>query len=407
MSASEQLSQSRSWNRRGPILVITAFLGLAISQFLSSRTIPHHGDLVTYRNAAGALFAKPLSSIYAAEPNYVYPPFPAICLYALDALSQPLASFLWDVCRYASFGGSLLICYRLMTPRCGSSTACVLILVCILANIRPMWHDTVHGNVNAFLLLGIVLGWRSMARRASAAAGLFWSLVGAIKPGSAAVLLAPIAQGRRPLLRCWIVAFCVIVATNLVLPIMTLGYQATGVQWKDYARGVRTTPVFEKHGNHSLGTGLTRIGARLLGEREKDAFHEHVRAAWGLSSLVIVGWVLALLVRLYRKAPSDCSDYAVSLCCLMSVLVSPAVWYSHYLLLTPVYLSLMRRCLTGGRRWMRIQSGASVLFATTLINGQATILGTLAWAPLVLLISLTLLILYGLHPPAHPRHAMR
>ena len=143
-----------------------------------------------------------------------------------------------------------------------------------------------------------------------------------------------------------------------------------GVQWKDYARGVRTTPVFEKHGNHSLGIGLTRIGARLLGERKKDAFQEHVRAAWGLSSLVIVGWVLALLVRLYRKAPSDCSDYAVSLCCLMSVLVSPAVWHSHYLLLTPVYLILLRRCLAGGARWMRIQSGAAVLFATTLINGQ-------------------------------------
>jgi len=121
---------------------------------------------------------------------------------------------------------------------------------------------------------------------------------------------------------------------------------------------------------------------------------------------VIVGWVLALLVRLHRKAPLDCSDYAVSFCCLMSVLVSPAVWYSHYLLLTPVYLTLMRRCLAGEARWMRVQSFASALFATTIINGQATILGTLAWAPLVLLVSLTLLILYGLHPPAHPRNAM-
>jgi len=48
---------------------------------------------------------------------------------------------------------------------------------------------------------------------------------------------------------------------------------------------------------------------------------------------------------------------------------------------------------------MRIQSFASILFATTIINGQATILGTLAWAPLVLLASQTLLILHGSFRP--------
>lgn len=395
MNNPERPAIRRAWSKRGGLVVVFVFLAITIAQFVLSRQTPHHGDLVTYRHASHCLFESPDSSIYAAAPDYVYPLFLAIVLRVFEPLPQSSAGFVWDIGRYASFGFALLVCHRLLRRDCDPGRAAGVVLVCLLASVRPMWHDTVHGNVNALLLLGVALGWAAMSRQKPATAGGFWSLVAAVKPSSAAVLLAPMAGGRRGLLRCWIVAFGSLVLVNIVLPIAILGRESTWTQLQDFSRGVMTTPVFDKHGNHSLGIGFTRVVAHLAGHEPGDAPVREVGVVGVVGCVGVVCWALALLAWLNRTARSGGSDHAVCVCCLLSVLLSPLVWYSHYLLLVPVYALLLREALAARQRWMRAQLLVAVSFASIVINGQATILGTISWAPLVLLMSLTLLLLCG------------
>ncbi len=395
MHKPEQPTNPHAWSKWGALAVVLVFLAIAVVQFVLSRNVPHHGDLVTYRNASRSLFEEPDSSVYAAQPDYVYPLFLAILLRTVEGVPQSSASFIWDMGRYAALGLAVLLCYCLLKRSCEPGRAAAVVLICLLASLRPMWHDTVHGNVNAFLLLGVVLGWAAMSRQKPALAGSFWSLVCAVKPSSAAVLLAPIASGKRRLFRCWIVGGCVLVLVNIVLPVAILGYGPTVTQLGDFSRGVQATPVFEKHGNHSLGIGINRVLAHLGEHSPGDAPVRRVGIAGVVGSIVLVCWVLALLVRLNRTAASGGSDHGVCLCCLMSVLLSPLVWYSHYLLLIPVYATLLREGLAARQGWMRLQVIVAVSFAGIIINGQATILGTISWAPLVLMVSVTLLILCG------------
>jgi alpha-1,2-mannosyltransferase len=384
-----------AWNRIG-VPAALVFVATAAAQIGAARLQPHHGDFGTYRLASRALFAVPTGPLYDAAPGYVYPPFLAILIHPLHLLPEPWPGLVWDMGRWGCFACALLFCYRYAARRLRGGSALAVAVVGFVAGLRPMWRDTVNGNVNAYLLLALVLGWWWFRSGRAGRAGLLWSFMLAIKPGSAAVVLTPLAQRRSGLVRCWTACLAGMTIMNVLTPLLLFGPEATRIQLTAMPRGAADTAdhVYSRYGNHSVGLAATRVINRLAGRAVEDPAVQPFGVARVVSSTVVAAWIALLLLRLRRYPRTAAIDYSVSLLGVSSTLLSPVVWVTHYLLLIPAYAVLLRARLAATRTRLRLAVFLLVGLAAGLIVLNAPILNTLAWSPLALLVGLTAVILF-------------
>ena len=389
------------------LIALFIFIATATFMIVAAHRQDHHGDFGTYRAAARALFETPTRSLYDAAPGYVYPPFLALALRPLDLLPEPWPGLLWDVGRWCCFGVALVLCYRRVVQAVTPRAALLIVAICFVGSLRPIWRDTVNGNVNAYLLAALVGGWWLLAAERAGRAGLVWSLLPAIKPGSAAVLLAPVIKRGRGIGRCWVAALAGVLLTNVLMLLIFLGPEATRVQLSAFPCGAADTPdhVYSRYGNHSLALSTARIAQRLAGD-DIDVVSPVALQTARIGTGVAAGlWIVGLLWRVRRSGGPTAIDSAVSVLGIVSTLLSPVVWVTHYLLLVPAYATLARTAAVSKHAGVQTCALATVGFALVQIVCNAPLLNTMVWSPLALLVGLTVATLAEAdRAPADPSH---
>ena len=391
---------------RARYALIAAFVVIAAWQMTAARLGEYHGDFVIYENAARALYENPNEPIHVGEPGYVYPPFLATAIRPFHVIAQPWRSLAWDLFRWLCIGGALIVCHRRVTQMYSERIASFAVGFCMIASLRPLWHDTWNGNVNAFLLLATMLGWHALASKKPAGAGIAWSLIAAMKPASSAVLLAPLARRSSRTPTCWVACFAGLIATTVILPLVLFGWRVTWLQITAFPEGAATPTgaVYTRFSNFSLGLATARLWGVVTNTYSKEPEPDVFMAGRIITGILLVVVVTLILRRLRRRDDLCSLDYAVAALAVASTLISPVVWFAHYLALIPAYAVLTGEALTHSDRRTRIICGAAIVFCSSLIAAKATIFKTLVWGPLALLGTLVLL---SFQKPVHPAPPLR
>ena len=371
----------------GGLIVVAAW------QMTAARLGEYHGDFVIYENASRSLYENPQTPIHDGEPGYVYPPFLAVAIRPFHVIPQPWRSLAWDLFRWICIGVALCLCHRRVTEMYSASMATIAVGFCIVAGLRPLWHDTWNGNVNAFLLLASMAGWQALATDKPMKAGAAWSIIAAMKPASSAILLAPLVRRPCRTVPCWASCAAGLLATTVLVPVIIFGWHVTWMQIAEFPEGAATPTgaVFTRFSNFSLGLATARLWGVVTGTYSKEP-EAGVFMMGRIVSGVLLAVVLAMMMlRLRRRNDRRSIDYAVAGLCVGSTLISPVVWFAHYLALTPAYAVLVGETLSHRSRRMRAFCGIAVFFCSSIITAKATILKTLVWGPLALLAVIWLL----------------
>ena len=378
---------------RGGYFLVGGFIVVAVWQMTAARLGEYHGDFVIYENAARSLYENPERPIHEGEPGYVYPPFLAVAIRPFHVIPQPWRSLVWDLLRWACIGAGLFVCHRRVTEMYSARAATIAVGFCIVAGLRPLWHDTWNGNVNAFLLLATMGGWQALATDRPMKAGVFWSVIAAMKPASSAVLLAPLVRRPSRAAKCWASCAAGLVATTVLLPVVIFGWDVTWMQIAEFPKGAATPTgaVFTRFSNFSLGLATARLWGVVTGTYSKEPEASVFMMGRIVSGVLLVVVLAMMMLRLRRRNDRRTIDYAVAGLCVGSTLISPVVWFAHYLVLTPAYAVLVGETLSHRSRRVRILCGGAVFFCSSIITAKATILKTLVWGPLAILVALIVL----------------
>lgn len=378
---------------RARIALIVLFIGVAVWQMTAARLGEYHGDFVIYENASRSLYEDSQTPIHIGEPGYVYPPFLATVMRPLHVIPQPWRSVAWDLMRWLAIAAAFVVCHRRVTEMFSSPIAYAAVGFCVIAGLRPLWHDTWNGNVNAFLLLATMLGWHAITTGKPARAGLAWSLIAAMKPASSAVLFAPLARRSTRVLTCWTSCLAGLFATTIALPFLLFGWRIGLMQLIEFPEGAATPTgaVFTRFSNFSLGLATARLWGVITQTYSKEPEANIFMIGRLISGAVLVLILTILIVRLRRRSDEQSVDYAVAALCVASTLISPVVWFAHYLALTPAYAILVGETLAHRSRRTRFACGAAAVFCSSIIAAKATILKTLVWGPLALLLAICIL----------------
>jgi hypothetical protein len=378
---------------RGGYFVAGGFIVVAAWQMTAARLGEYHGDFVIYENAARCLYENPQTPIHDGEPGYVYPPFLAVAIRPFHAIPQPWRSLAWDLLRWSCIGIALCVCHRRVTEMYSASTATIAAGFCIVAGLRPLWHDTWNGNVNAFLLLASMMGWQALATDKPLKSGAAWSVIAAMKPASSAILLAPLVRRPSRIVSCWASCVAGLLATTVLLPVIIFGWHVTWIQIAEFPEGAATPTgaVFTRFSNFSLGLATARLWGVVTGTYSKEPDASVFMMGRIVSGIFLAVVLAMMMLRLRRRNDRRSIDYAVAGLCVGSTLISPVVWFAHYLALTPAYAVLVGETLSHRSRRMRTLCGIAVFFCSSIITAKATILKTLVWGPLALLAVIWLL----------------
>lgn len=378
---------------RGGYFLVGGFIVVAAWQMTAARLGEYHGDFVIYENASRCLFENPERPIHDGEPGYVYPPFLAVVIRPFHVIAQPWRSLAWDLLRWTCIGVALCVCHRRVTEMYSGKTATIAVGFCVVAGLRPLWHDTWNGNVNAFLLLASMVGWQALATDRPMKAGFAWSVIAAMKPASSAILLAPLVRRPSRTAACWGSCAVGLFATTVLLPTVVFGWQVTWMQIGEFPEGAATPTgaVFTRFSNFSLGLATARLWGVVTGTYSKEPVASVFMMGRIVSGALLAVLIAMLMLRLQRRNDGRSIDYAVAALCVGSTLISPVVWFAHYLALTPAYAVLVGETLSHRSRRTRILCGIAVFFCSSIITAKATILKTLVWGPVALLAALFIL----------------
>jgi hypothetical protein len=208
------------WRRLLTLLIVAIAIGLLVavqSVYFQRGFIP--GDAFNYLAAGERLNAgHPLYALSAGDrPADIHPPYwtvpfvsppPMAVLFRLFALLPgDLGAYAWWGCQLSALTAAIVLLMR----RRPLLTAAAMIVLLV-----PLVYEIGVGNVNSFLLLGLILTWRAFANGANATAG---GLVGAMTPAKLTPAAAGwwlIVHGRWSAVGAAIVAALVVGAISLV-----------------------------------------------------------------------------------------------------------------------------------------------------------------------------------------------
>lgn len=365
--------------------------------------------------------------LYDDHPDYLYPPFFLVLLRPLTHLPLPLAAILWQLAKYASIIAIFRLCWDLLAPamppnsswpkgtrsepktvgatdndvprgacplsppidrrpqgadatlakplppwasRMGTRLPLWCKVLSIIVAVRFVSSDLVHGNVNIFLCLLVVLSAWLLFRGRSFTAGLLVAVAACIKVTPALWVLYLLYKRQwRALLG---VAVGLILALEVV-PWLILTPQtnhALLARWYDHVVGsfVAEGKIYSPDINQSLA-GVTN---RLLGRPEWAPDEEPATlldlpdaALKWLQRAIAVALLLGLAWTCRGPLPrADALAFAAewSLIAPVTLALSGYTWTGHFCLLILGQTALLAHWARTGRRWSR---DPAVLLAIT------------------------------------------
>jgi alpha-1,2-mannosyltransferase len=318
-----------TWLRAAaPLLLIVSIAARLAWTYLT----PHGAnfvDLHVYLGGAAALNhpGTLYSYVYADQtPDFplpfTYPPFAAIVFYPLQLLPFGLVAFLWQVATMAALYGAIRITQRLLG---GGSPRVAMLWTAVTIWIEPLRSTFDYGQVNVFLMLGVL--WAVYSTR--------WWLSGLLVGVAAGIKLTPAISGVYFVgVRRWGAA----VFSGVVF-LATIGVSVLVVG--DQARYYFTDLLGDAHRIGPIGTSFNQSWrggiSRILG-------HD---AGFGPLVLTAMGVTAVLAILAWRVLGEDDRLGKLLVVELFGLLLSPISWSHHWVWLVPLMMWLVHGPLRG------------------------------------------------------------
>lgn len=341
------------------------FGGTALSDYLESGRRVFSGDLY--------------------EINFSYPPAFAVGMLPFTFFSNDVSAVIWIILQFAAMFGCGYCLWKLLKID-GVAPAALGCLAAVVVNFRFYNNNLVHGNINSFVLLFILLAALAEARGRGAAAGFWAAAAATLKLIPLFYLFIFLAR------RSWRAAGSMalfLILLNVALPAAVMG----PARAEETARQFYQKMIEPFYKSSSLGIDPRNLALSA-------ALKEHLEAPAPESSpspprkydydfqiaqlpAATVNWISKLILgaiasvslwSIYknRAANARAALAAASIALLCLLLISPKTWTAHYVWLFPAQLLIALEILQnwGGRsararllRWGGI--AATVILAFT------------------------------------------
>lgn len=252
---------------------------------------------------------------------YIYPPFLAEWMSHAPA-DRRNAARLWN---FALVTSAALTIFSVVVVRAGAEqlkAAGLGVVLCLLLNFTD--NLTVVGQVNAIISCFVGLAWLAERRRFDTVSGLLLAPAIALKVTPGVLLLLPLVA------RKWRVVLGAGLGLGVLLAASLLDHGLA--PWRSYFAFARTTS--------NLGS-LSTLPITSFGTFSIAGLLARLGVAIPLAQKVATGTALLLLVVLHRwvpRAPKMPNSGVLLAATVAMVLLSPYVWYHHFLFLLPAAL---------------------------------------------------------------------
>lgn len=341
-------------------------------------------DLEFWCQLSKEFAANPAAPPYAKHPRYLYPPCFLLFMRPLAELPLPWAALVFESVKWLALFISIWIAWRLAGPE-GEELPPIVALGALLLSARFLANDLSQGNVNIFILAGILCSCRLFVLGREWPAGLLLGAIGCIKV-TPALLVVYFAGKRR-----WrmVMASAVGVAAILwLVPSLWIGWSPnhTAVAaWYDHViKGfVRDGAILSVHINQSL----TAMMNRMLSDHvaiEPDYFVTLAVLPAGTLKAVRYAVFGAILLTLAwacrgrldaRRAPLAFSA-ELGLVLIAMLLLSGYSWKAHFVVMLVPYTVLLAWLADARYAGRRRAVGFCLAASFALCTLTADILGT-------------------------------
>ncbi len=250
---------------------------------------------------------------------FTYPPFAAVVFYPLQLLPFELVAFLWQIGTIAALYAAVRISQRLIGVAADSGHRVAMVWTAITIWIEPLRSNFDYGQINVFLLLGVL--WAAYSTR--------WWLSGLLVGVAAGIKLTPAIAGVYLLgvRRFGAAVFSAVVFLATV-----------GVSWLvvgDQARYYFTDLLGDAH---RVGPIATSINQSWRGGLSRILGHDA-----GFGPLVLAGIAVTAVAAILAWRALDGSDRLGRLLVveLFGLLLSPISWTHHWVWLVPLMIWLI------------------------------------------------------------------
>lgn len=263
-----------------------------------------------------------MSPLYGEMP-YLYPPLTALLFFVpLSFLPMAAASLVWNSASLVALGAVVWLTLGIAGLRDGRARSVLTVAGLVLvACLLPVRIQLIAGQINAFLLLLVLLDFRRFPGRWQ---GVGIGIAAGLKVTPLIFLAYLVVTRRWAAARNALAAFLATVAAGfLILPADAARYWGGLVLHSSRAGGVFDTP------NQSLAGALARV---MSGEQFDT---------WWLLVMAVVGlWGTAVALFAFRRG----ADFlGFSAAAVTGLLISPVSWEHHWVYVIPLLIWLAVR----------------------------------------------------------------
>ncbi|MEP0842646.1 MAG: DUF2029 domain-containing protein, partial [Phycisphaerae bacterium] len=293
--------------------------------------------------------ADPAMPLYQAHPRFLYPPFYLLVIRPLATLPLPWAAFVFETLKWAALFVALRGAWRMASPP-DEDAPPIVALGSLLLSWRFFWNDFAQGNINLFLLCGLVAACRLFICGRELSAGALLGAVACVKV-TPALMVVWFAYKRR-----WRVA----AGSAAGAAVMLLLLPALWVGWTDATRTlsewyhhvikgfVREGAVYSLHINQSLTAIFNRLFAdhvalepdvRVTLVSLPPAVLNALRAA--LSGLILAALAWSCRGRMKPGDPPLAFASELGLVLIAMLFLSGYSWKAHFVVMLIPYAVLL------------------------------------------------------------------
>jgi len=327
------------------ILALAIVVAAAAALFLTKTARKMPDFAVYHRAGARVVHAEPLYRASDGHFQFKYPPFAGVLFAPLGRLPLPAAKALWFAVVVLALLGSLVLSRRLVPE---ARHGPWLIGLTLLVEAKFFGHELTLGQVNAVLLLLMLLALHALRARRDVAAGLLLALVISVKPYALVFLPFFAVKRRWGALGGALLGLLVASAA----PCLRYGWAPTLDLYRSWydTLSVSTPALLTSQDNVSLfGFFAKRLGP------------EHPALPWAvltvaLALVVLLAWAIRARGRSTRSALA----LETSMLLILMPLCSPLGWDYVFLWSTPGVMLLLAS-------WPGLSSPVRALLAVALV----------------------------------------
>lgn len=340
-------------NRRGAQLSLAVILlpFLVCDLYHAFKVNPEaaYVDYGIFLRAARAFDAEPAGPIYDTHPNYLYPPFFLTLCRPLVYCSANVGFMFYQLAKWVALYATLRLAWRLSAAD-GEDVPPIVALGSLLLVARYYTNEMLNGNINMFVVAGVLAAAYFALRGHFLTAGFLAALLACVKVSPMLLLVYFIWKG------WWntIIGAVIGLLVGLLLwPALFIGWAANMRMLTDWYHHL--LEGFIRNGAvYSVGTnqGLTAMLNRLLGSSiafEPDihiAFVQLAPATLGALRIVLTGAVLGMVFwtcvpERSRRPTALASAVEIALVQVAMLLLSGYTWKAHYVAMILPYTVLL------------------------------------------------------------------